>query len=187
MSTQVDNKRAQPVAPERRRLLVAIAIGVLGLYSVFEIADSRSAARRLSLARADLDEVKVKLAEIDRLKTAPRVAALSIESPAEITNRISAARQKAGLPQSSLIREQPQAPQRIGRTDFELRLTTIQLAPSTLPQILAFCESLRDQQTGSLVRDLRITPSQNGAGPAGQETWEAEMILTQMIFSPKSR
>ncbi|TWU58428.1 hypothetical protein Poly51_12060 [Rubripirellula tenax] len=170
----------------RRRWLFGIVVGILGIYSMLAVLDAGAAGDRLRGAQADLDEMTTKIAQIDRLKDAPRVAALSLESPSEITNRISDAREAAGLPQSSLMREQPTDPQRIGRSDFELRVTTIQLAPSTLPQILKFCEALRDEQTGTLVRDLRLSLPQNSASRGNQEVWEAEMALTQMIFSPKA-
>ncbi len=171
----------------RQRVLIASAVLVLALYAVFAVFDAKSASARLEQAHADLAEFTEKLAEIERLKRAPRVAALQLESPAEITNRIASAREAAGLPQSSLLREQPLDPQRIQRSDFELRSTTIELAPATLPQILQFCDALRDEETGSVVRDITLTEPQNGSDGGAQEKWATELILTQMIFSPKSR
>ena len=82
-------------------------------------------------------------------------------------------------------------PQRIGRTDFLQRSTTIKLAPSTMVAILKFCEALRDEQTGTIVRDLRLTQpeARQRAQQRGgeQEKWGVEMTLTQMIFSPKNK
>lgn len=170
----------------RRRLLVGIAIAILGVYALVSVWDVGAATDRLSAAEDDFAELQTKLTQIEQWKDAPRVAALEIESPSQITNRISAARESAGLPQSSLLREQPSAPQRIGRTDFELRSTTIQLSASTISQILTFCDAMRDEQSGTLVRDLRLSVPQSGAGSAGGEVWEAEMTLTQTIFSPKA-
>ena len=181
MTTGLSNELA------RRRLLIAIAILVLAAYAVFGIWDVAAANQRLTAAEEDFAEVKAKLSQMEQWKDAPRVAALEIESPSQITNRISAARQAAGLPQSSLMREQPSAPQRIGRTDFELRSTTIELSASTLTQILKFCDSLRDEQSGTLVRDLRLSTPQGGAGSGSGELWGAEMTLTQTIFSPKAK
>lgn len=171
----------------RQRLLIGIALFVLSIYALYAVVDAKTAAARLDQAHVDLDEFVSKLAEIDRLKRAPRVAALHLEAPAEITNRIASAREAAGLPQSSLLREQPLDPQRIQRSDFELRSTTIELAPATLPQILQFCDALRDEETGSVVRDITLSEPQNGANGGAQEKWAAELTLTQMIFSPKSR
>jgi hypothetical protein len=124
---------------------------------------------------------------MDRLQQAPKVAALQLQSPAQITNRIAAARQAAGLPEASLLREQPLDPQRIQRSDFQLRATMIDLAPASLPQALAFCEALRDEETGTVVRDLKLTVPQAGEDAQSPETWATSLTLTQMIFSPKSR
>ena len=141
----------------------------------------------LAEARADLGEVQQMLADIERLKYAPKVAALQLESPAEITNRIALALRAAGLSKSNLLKEEPLDPQRIQRTDFDLRTTTIDLTPTTLPKIIKFCDALRDEETGTIVRDITLTEPQSGENGGNQENWEAELVLTQMIFSPKSR
>ncbi|TWT52717.1 hypothetical protein Pla22_03430 [Rubripirellula amarantea] len=174
----------------RQRWLFLIAMAILAFYAMLSVGASRRAAQRLATAQSDLVETKEKLRDVERLKTAPKVAALQLEAPAEITNRISAAREVAGLPQSSLLRQEPQEPQRIGRSDFEQRSTTITLSALTMKQIIEFCDALRDEQTGTIVRDLTLSNAQtrqskqNNGGP---EKWEAEMTLTQMIFSPKSQ
>jgi len=171
----------------RQRLLIALALVLLAVYAGLSVLDARSAQGRLSEARRDLAEVVKKLGDVERLKQAPKVAALQLESPAEIANRIAAARQAAGLPGSSLLKEQPLDPQRIQRSDFELRTTTIDLAPATLPQIINFCDALRDEETGTIVRDITLTEPQSGVAGGEQEKWGTQLILTQMIFSPKSR
>ncbi len=170
----------------RRRWLVTLALGILGVYAILSVLDARSASSRLAQAQADLDEVSRKLGEINRLRQAPKVAALQLESPAEIANRVSAARESAGLPQSSLLKEQPLDPARIQRSDFELRATNVELSAATLQQIITFCEALRDEETGTVVRDITLTEPQND-NRGGQEKWESQLVLTQMIFSPKSR
>jgi hypothetical protein len=171
----------------RGRLLIALALGILAVYAFFSVLDARAAQSLLAEARGDLAEVKSKLADIDRLKRAPKVAALQLESPAEITNRIAAALQVAGLSKSNLLKEEPLDPQRIQRTDFDQRITMIDLTPATLPQIIKFCDALRDEETGTIVRDITLTEPQGGANGGVEEKWETELVLTQMIFSPKSR
>ncbi len=105
----------------RRRILFGLAIAILAVYALLSVGEARSAALRLTQAQSDLAEVSAKLADIDRLRKTPKVAALQLESPAEITNRVSQARESAGMPQSSLLKEQPSDPVRIDRSDFELR------------------------------------------------------------------
>lgn len=171
----------------RTRWLYVMAFLLLAVYSLMSVLEARSAAERLAASGQDLREVQQKLSDIDRWQQAPKVAALRLESPAEIANRVAAARESAKIPQSALLRQQPTDPQRISRTDFELRTTTIELAPTTLPALLDFCDALHDEETGTLVRDIRLTTPQSGADGRGQERWAAVLTLTQMIFSPTSR
>ena len=179
------NASAKQVA--RQRILIVVALLILGVYAVFSVLDARSAQARLSEARIDLAEVVNKIDDMERLKQAPKVAALELESPEEITNRIAKALNAAGLPASSLSEERPLDPQRIQRTDFQLRSTTIKLTPAGLPQIIKFCDALHDEESGAVVRDITLTDPQSGATSGKQEKWEAQLTLTQMIFSPTSR
>ncbi len=85
------NASAKQVA--RQRILIAVALLMLAIYAVFSVLDAWSAQARLSLARMDLAEIVEKIDDMDRLKQAPKVAALELESPEEITNRIAKALQ----------------------------------------------------------------------------------------------
>ena len=173
-------------AASRTRGLVAVALVILAIYAVISVMGAASAAQRLAQARGDLRDLSQKLNEIEQLQRAPKVAALQLESPAEIANRIAKALEAAGLSESTLMKEEPSDPQRVQRTDFEIRATSIELAPATLPQILRFCEALRDPETGTVVRDIVLRAPRNEGPDGKQETWESQMVLTQMIFSPKS-
>ena len=168
--------------PKRQRLLISVAIVVMGIYAVIGVMETKSKQKRLEQSVRDLDAIHTMLIDINRLKTVPKVADLA----AEIRLVISAARSAAGLPESSLLREEPTAPKRIGRSNFELRSTTIDLAPASLPQIVAFCENLRDENSGTLVRDLTLTEPRNGSQQGRPESWKATLVLTQMFFSPTS-
>ncbi len=179
--------RITPTETTRTRVLVIAALGILAIYAGLSVSRASSAADRLAQAKGDLAEIAAMVSEMDRLKRAPKVAALKLESPAEISNRISAARQAAGLPQSALMKELPLDAVRIDRSDFELRATDIDLSASTLREIIAFCDALQDDETGTVVRDITLSEPQNRAGGGNEEKWVAQLVLTQMIFSPKSR
>jgi hypothetical protein len=166
-----------------RRIGVATVILLLGIYAAFNVAGTRSAARRLDLDRRDLRELRQKLREIERVSDAPRVAALDLESPDRIVNRINAALITAGMKETVLANQTPSEPQRIGQSDFKLRRVEIKLNPATVTQIAAFCDALKDESTGSVVRDLQLFDPTRADG---RETWMSQMTLTQVIFSPKS-
>ena len=171
---------------KRERVWIGIALGILGLYALISFRGTQSQMASLERAREELGETQSKIEEIHNLQSAPKIAALTFEAPAEIVNRIALARKAAGLPQSSLISQQPQSPQRIGRSDFQERVTVIKLAPTSMEKIIRFCEALQDDQTGTVIRDLKLSSPKAGQDKVGMEEWEAELILTQMIFSPTS-
>lgn len=169
--------------PTTRRLLIGTAIVLLGLYAASSISSAWTAANRLDRQRDDLEQLRRMLAEIEQVSDAPRVAALELEAPDQILNRITGALKTAGLSPNLLANQTPLQPQRIGRTDFTLRRVEIELDAATAEQIVAFCDALRDASTGSLVRDLQLfNPRRTGRS----ETWNSQMTLTQVIFSPKS-
>ncbi|KAA5541085.1 hypothetical protein FYK55_19525 [Roseiconus nitratireducens] len=166
-----------------KRLLVTGLIACLALAAVDSVLRARSTAAALRSDREDLRELRTMLAEIEQVADTPTVAALQIESADEILNRINAALAEAGLSPSLLASQTPGQPQRIGQSDFTLRKIEIILNAAAVDQVVAFCDALRDESRGSVVRDLSLyDPQRNGR----RETWKSEMILTQMIFSPKS-
>ena len=166
-----------------KRLIVGVIIILLGLYAVSSISSALRAANRLEADRQDLRELQAMLDEIRQVADAPRVAALEMEAPDQILNRIDAALKSSGLSPNLLANQTPLEPQRIGRSDFELRRVEIELDAATIEQVAAFCDALRDESTGSIVRDLQLfDPQRNGR----RETWNSQMTLTQVIFSPKS-
>ncbi|TWT98404.1 hypothetical protein [Stieleria varia] len=167
----------------RNRVLMAIALTLLGVYALMSFLGVNSSLDRLQDAESDLVELNRKLDDIRQLSSAPRIAAFDLELPDAILNRITDAIRTAGLPADALSNQVPMTPQRVGQTDFLLRKIEITLAHAPLAKIVAFCDALKDESTGSVVRDLNLSePKMSGS----TETWRAQMTLTQMIFSPKS-
>ena len=165
------------------RLMIGAAMILLGLYVGSSVLATRSAESRLELDRAELLELERLLGEMEQVADAPRVAALELEAPNQILDRINAALTEAKLSPNLLSNQTPNEPQRIGQTDFKLRRVEIKLNAATLEQIAAFCDALRDETTGSVVRDLQLyDPKRSGS----IETWNSQLTLTQVIFSPKS-
>ncbi|MEM9588663.1 MAG: hypothetical protein AAGA03_15385 [Planctomycetota bacterium] len=176
----------QASTQRRRAWLFAGLMVVIGIYAVLSVFDARAAARRLSDATVDLDEMEQKLASIQRLQQKPSIAALDLESPAEVSQRVLRARESAKLPEAAILQLIPSSPVRVDRSDFKMRSTSIQVRATTLERVLQFCDALRDDQTGLMVRDLVLTQPRSARG-GGADVWECELVLTQMIYSPKSQ
>ena len=81
--------------PKRRRRLIAAALIVMAIYAISGLLETKSKQKRLDQSVRDLDSILTMLNDINHLKTVPKVAAFRLDSPAEITNRISAARSTA--------------------------------------------------------------------------------------------
>lgn len=166
-----------------KRIAAGLAIIVLALFAASSVMKTWSAEKRLQLDRQDLQELQRLLDEMEQVAAAPRVAALELEAPNQILDRINAALTQNNLSPDLLANETPSEPQRIGQSDFKLRRVEIQLNAASIEQIAAFCDALKDESTGSVVRDLQLyDPRQTGS----RETWNSQMTLTQVIFSPKS-
>ena len=171
------------MGPNQRRVLIGSGIIVLAVYAISAVMNVRSASDRLGLDQRDLNDLRSMLSEIDQVADAPRVAALDLESPDEIVNRINDALREAGLNPNVLANQTPFEPQRIGQSDFTLRRVEIELNAASVAEIATFCDALRDETTGSVVRDLQLyDPRRSGT----RETWNSQLILTQVVFSPKS-
>ncbi len=170
----------------RQRLWICIAIAVLGVYACTSVLDAWDAESRLQRAQGELAEIEQKVQTIKNAKQKPQVAALDLESPDGIVNRINSALRAAGLPASTLKNQNSAEPTRIAKSEFAQRLVTINLQASRLIQIVKFCDALRDEETGSTVRDI-VLSIPRGSGTGNQENWDAELVLTQMIFSPTNQ
>ena len=167
----------------RTRLLVVAALVLLGLIALNQVGAAWQAAARLQADNADLKLLRGQLSEIRDLSDAPTIAALQVESPELIPNRIDQALARAGLTSRVFAGHTPAEPRRMGTTDFVQRSVDISLNGCTVAQIAAFAQSLRADADGTVVRDLQLhSPSQRG----NRELWDCELVLTQVVFSPKS-
>jgi len=58
----------------------------------------------------------------------------------------------------------------------------------TLEQIISFTHGMIDEAQGTTIRDLRLTMAgSNDRSQTDVELWSAELVLTQLIFSPLAR
>ncbi len=167
-----------------RRLtgLLALMGLLLAVFAGFGFQSMQAARRQLDQSFEDLQEARSLVADIQRLRQQPRVASLEVEPPSQIAVRVSAALQAAEIPTASLIRVDPQPAVRQGRSPYQLRATQIELQEVSLEQVIRFAHHLGDERQGMTVRDLFLSEPRTES--ASGEVWDAEVTLTQMIFSP---
>lgn len=163
-------------------LALLAALVVFMVFGAFRRAKSRADTATENARQAD------RLAtQIVRFRNRPRQASLVAEPPSRTAERITAAANAAGIKLDSVRTLDPQSPNRVGRSDYVIRASTITVEDVTLGQMAAFCESLAERGDGLIVRDIGLTARpMTGSGDSLQERWDVRLTLTQLIHSPIS-
>lgn len=144
----------------------------------------RASQSRFKESQRQVQECEKLVNEIKALQSRPGFAAFDVDSARTITARAEEALSKANLPPTSLIRIEPQPAVRLRDTDYRVRPTRLQLRGVTLKQVVAFAHAMTGEARGTTVRDLRL----NASGEVEEfDAWTAELVLTQLIFSPAGR
>lgn len=144
----------------------------------------RSSEQQMLEARQQFRLCESMVSDIKKLQNRPGFAALGVDSARTITARAEEAVEKASISSISLARIEPQSALRLRDSDYRLRPTRLQLRKVSLKQVLAFTHAMIDETHGTTIRDLRITASDE---PENSDSWTAELVLTQLIFSPSDR
>lgn len=148
----------------------------------------QSSRKRLFDAQTQMQECESIVADIKSLQSRRGFAALGIDSPRTITARAEEARAKANLSPTALVRIEPQSAIRLRDSEYRLRPTRLELRRVSLEQVVSFTHAMIDEAQGTTVRDIRLTASDgSGNGAKEVDVWNVEVVLTQLIFSPRAR
>jgi hypothetical protein len=165
-----------------RTALPLAALMALAALGYAQMHSSREAVR---MARSDVEVCRSLSAEVVELRKLPQFAATDSGISQSVAQRIEAASANSQLPSAAILRIQPQPASRLGDSSYRVRATRIELQNVTLAQLCQFARELVDESRGLTVRDLRLwNPINRTASLAAAETWSAEVLLTQLIFSP---
>ncbi len=158
-----------------------LLLGILFFGNIWMLQDYWTYRSRMTDAVDRYDQCKLQIADIRRLENQPRMASLTEETADDIGKRVNAACDAVGV---SLQTVQPGAVNREPNSSYSRRNTTIVLNNVTLPQLIQFADKVEDVDAGLSIRDLTLTSA--GGLNTGPETWNVNLTLTQLIFSPKS-
>ena len=178
-------------------VVILLLLAALAVSSFREMRDAAEAAA--VTAREDADEAERLARDFRTLQTVPVVAAVTADTEREINQRVETARTAAGLSTAAIGDVRPQRqPAGVVGTDYATRSTQIELAGVTLAEVVAFATALENASEGARVRRLQLAaPLDEAAEPAeaaaavatsadaaAPERWNAELSLTQTIYSP---
>ena len=167
--------------------LTFLALGSLATLALVGYLRMNASAAAMRAASHEVRECRKLLADIAALQELPQFAALEADSPQSIRQRIDQATQNARIPEASLVRIEPQPPFRLGDSEYRLWSTRLELSNVNLQQITTFSHALVDEERGLTVRDLRLWSNSSDSTAGSQESWSAEITLTQVTFFPTSR
>jgi len=173
-----------------RQILLYSTLTALSLIVLLWAASSLIAASHaLQSSRSEIEECRNIADDIRRLRSQPRIASQQIESPQRMLQRISASIGVASIPPQALLSVSPTEPIRIGSTHYRQRATQLILDGVTLRMLAEFSSSLEKGGNGLYLRDLILTRSDSDGVNASkdEETWDARLTLTQLIYSPTSQ
>lgn len=148
----------------------------------------RASQNRLRAAQTQLQDCEALAKDISSLQNRPGFAALGVDSPRTITARAEEAGEQAEILAESLVRIEPQSAVRLRDSAYRIRPTRLELRRVSLQQVLSFTHAMIDESQGTTIRDIRLTATDPSATESDDaDSWTAELVLTQLIFSPLKR
>ena len=168
-----------------RVILFGLLLLVMGVTAVYAWASAAETGNQLMEAQEELREMHRMSADIERLQHRPRIASLELESPDEMSNRVTDALSQPAIRGARLKSLDPQQPIRVAQTDYQQRSTEIQLENVTLRELATFAEGLTRTGQGLQVRDVILAEPAATGTKSGAETWLATVTVTQIIYSPR--
>lgn len=125
--------------------------------------------------------------QIERLRTVPDRAASESRSEQALAEAIERAAQQAGIGKQQIARIEPQPPRRVADTDYVEHATTAQIDSVTLAQLANWLVQLKQGDLRQLrVSAVRIAAPYQTTAEAGAESWNVEVTLTYLVYSPKN-
>ena len=158
----------------------------LAITAVYLCGESQSARWAADEALRQSNESGEYARKIIELREKPELITAEFRSSLQIAQFIKAAMTIAEIPDEQLIRIEPRGTQRISKTPYLAQPFHLELQKVTMPQLVRFLHhlSVHDQLETS---DLRLHVSREtfvGRGEEGSELWNAELVLTNVLFSP---
>ena len=165
--------RPQIVVPA---LLLILLVSVGWSYTIY--ADARGGA---SSAAADEAESARLVGRIEQLRQRPAVAGTRELRVTELTARVEEAAAKAGCPEGSIVRIDPEGARRVEDSAYVEKPTQVLVRGVTMQQALTFLHSLAAGDGGLRLKSTRLAtvPGEEG------DRWQVECTWAYVVYAPK--
>jgi len=167
--------------PENRLpLLLLVGLSVLA----FWLSGGLGRAHRGAVeAVANAKACREFASRIIELKKKPELISGRMSSTAQIAQSVETAMLEAEIPAEKLVRIEPRSAIRFEKTPFLQQPSHLELREISLEQLIRFLHILSTRNRLEAT-DLRIHALRSAAPETGPELWNAELILTNTIYSP---
>ena len=158
--------------------LLAVVLIAMVAWSYTFMADMRSSARA---AAYDLNKCRQLAGQIESLSNRPTMASDTELLAGETTGLAEQAAKAAGIPASSLVRINPDPPQRLADSVYKEKPTNVHMKNVTLKQLVTMVYKMTDGPLALHPKSIRLTaPRVEDTG----DRWTAELVMTYLIYDP---
>ncbi len=168
-------------APETRLpLLLFVGLAILAFWLSGELGRAYRGAVEASTNAQACQELSRRIVD---LKKKPELISGKMSSTAQIAQSVEAAMQESEIPAAKLVRIEPRSAIRFEKTPFLQQPSHLELRDVTLEQLIRFLYALSAKNRLEAT-DLRIHAPRSSSSESGPEIWNAELVLTNTIYSP---
>jgi len=167
--------------PENRLpLLLLVGFAILAFWLHGELGRAHRGALEAAVSAKTCQDFSRRIVD---LKKKPELVSGSMSSTAQIAQSVEAAMQDAEIPAVKLVRIEPRSAIRFEKTPFLQQPSHLELREVTLEQLIRFLYVLSFKSRLEAT-DLRVHAPRSVAVESGPEHWNAELVLTNIIYSP---
>ena len=129
--------------------------------------------------------------QIKGLQDKPLKVAERLQTAVQLARTLEESAQAANIQLDQLIRIDPRPVRQIENTPYQEQATYFELRKVTLRQLILLLHKISNEHQGTTVVDLRLESTRTGGMNAEyatnstqEETWDAEVTLTSLVFNP---
>ncbi len=164
----------------RLPILLTVCLFILALFLYGELGKARRSAIEAAENSIACKDFSRKIVE---LKKKPELISGQMSSTAQIAQSVEAAMVEAAITADKLVRIEPRSATRFEKTPFLEQPSHLELRDVTMEQLVRFLHTLQTQNRLE-TRDLRLHAPRMLSIDSSPEIWSAELVLTNIIYSP---
>jgi hypothetical protein len=163
----------------RLPLLILTSLVILAFFLYGELERLRRAASAAADNAKTCQELSRRIIELQKK---PELISGNMSSTAQIAQSVETAMVQAEIPAGKLVRIEPRSAKRFEKTPFLEQPSHLEFREVTMEQLIRFLHAVSVQNRLETI-ELRLHAPRT-ASETGPEIWNAELVLTNTIYSP---